>query len=82
MKGKLSEEHNAEIQESNRSQKISQIISWIGTNNTFCSENYEHNDVIKKELNISSFASLQSTLLNYDDKNSMIYITYFTIFIQ
>jgi hypothetical protein len=51
-----------------RKQKISQITSWIGTNNKFCSENFEDNAVIKEKLNISSFTTLQKTLSGYDNK--------------
>ena len=57
-----------QLQEYDKQSKIKKILEWIGTNNTFCSENFEHNDVIKEELNISSFTSLQNTLLSYDDK--------------
>ena len=68
LKENLLEEHKAELKESDQKQKISQIMSWIGTNNTFCSEKFEHNDVIKGKLNISSFSTLKNTLLGYDNK--------------
>ena len=56
-------------------------MSWIGTNNTFCSENFEHNDVIKEKLNISSFSSLESTLLKYnDEKFNDIYNFFYNIY--